>query len=644
MGELLAAVHTPDELRCAVLAGADAVCLHGGNGAFSFDAIRESVRFCRVHGVPVRYAPEAVSDNALADAAADAVACGVDALLVDSPAAVRLCRAVAPKIAIHASAAFGVRTLAGLRFCEALGVARVVLPRSIDLASFAALSHQSSMSLEIALYADGCMDADGTCLLAASSRAGTCPRPCAKACSFGKRGDERLLDAPPIRRIAEAHDWIVRGATAVAVDAGAYTSDAVTLTAAVLADGGCTPEIAERIDAVFSSPPKTARPEETPRVAIRFALLALKDQPTRLAAMDDSGNKAIVDGDPPIPTEFEASKPHWQRILGQTDGTPYRMQSLQASVTEGYDVPDAALRSLRRAALSQLTALRGRIADVQPSPLPERTCLDAPKAAPVWTVSVQSKLQITSELLALKPAVLYVPLGEFGKNASWVDDVPRETALCIVCPRLLPDADFAAVEKSLKALYERGVRQALCSDYAQFGLLKRLGFAIRWDAPRGVKTDSDAFFWADAGCISAACAATLSLAQIQKLQKPLPLEAIVYGRLPLLLTNDCLIRVRSGVCACDGATVKLVDRDGSELPLIAENGACRNLVLSGRKLYLLDKQPELEKLGLWATRLQFTTEHPGEVDIAIKKLRRGAPFDAVVCTRGFYPHGAAATV
>ena len=644
MSELLAAVHTPDELRCAVLAGADAVCLHGGNGAFSFDAIREAVRFCRVRGVPVRYAPETANDDALADAVADAVSCGVDALLVDSPAAVRLCRAVAPKIALHASAAFGVRSLSGLRFCEALGVTRVVLPRGIDLASFTALSHQSAISLEIALYADGCADADGTCLLAASSPAGACPRPCARPCGFGKRGNEHLLEAPPVRKIAEAHDWAVRGAAAVTVEAGAYTADAVALARTVLADGGCTTQTAEKIDAVFSAPPKAARPEETPRVAVRFALLALSDQPTRLAAMDDDGNKAIVDGDAPIPAEFEASKPHWQKILSQTDGTPYRMQSLQASVAEGYDVPDAVLRSLRRAALSQLTALRGRIADVQPSPPPERVCSDAPKTAPVWTASVQSKLQITPELLALKPEVLYVPLREFGKNASWVDDVPRETTLCAVCPRLLPDADYDAVEQTLKALYERGVRQALCSDYGQFGLLKRLGFAIRWDAPRGVKTDGDAFFWADAGCISAACSPTVSLAQIQKLQKPLPLEAVVYGRLPLLLTNDCLIRARSGVCACDGATVKLVDRDGSELPLIAENGACRNLILSGRKLYLLDRQPELAKLGLWATRLQFTTEHAGEVDIAIRKLRRGAPFDAVVCTRGFYPRGAAATV
>lgn len=644
MGELLAAVHTPDELRCAVLAGADAVCLHGGNGAFSFDAMREAVRFCRVHGVPVRYAPETTGDELLADAVSDAVSCGVDALLVDSPAAARLCRAVAPKLALHASPAFGIRTLSGLRFCEALGIVRVVLPRGIDIASFTALSHQSSLSLEVALYADGCSDADGTCLLAASSPVGACPRPCARPCGFGKRGNEHLLEAPPIRKIAEAHDWIVRGAAAVAIDAGAYTADAVALAKTVLDDGGCTPQTAEKISAVFSAPPDAARPEEMPRVAIRFALLALKDQPTRLAAMDDNGNKAIVEGDAPVPTEFEASKPHWQKILSQTDGTPYRMQSLQASVAEGYDVPDAALRSLRRAALSQLTALRGRIADTQPVPPPERTCPDAPKLAPVWTAAVQNKLQITSELLALKPAVLYVPLREFGKNASWVDDVPRETALCVICPRLLPDADYAAVERILKALYARGVHQALCSDYGQFGMLKRLGFAVRWDAPHGIKTDGDAFFWADAGCVSATCSATLSLAQIQKLQKPLPLEAVVYGRLPLLLTNDCLIRARSSVCACDGATVKLIDRDGSELPLIAENGACRNLILSGRKLYLLDKQKELAQLGLWALRLQFTTEHAGEVDIVLRKLRRGAPFDAVVCTRGFYPRGTAVTV
>ena len=112
---------------------------------------------------------------------------------------------------------------------------------------------------------------------------------------------------------------------------------------------------------------------------------------------------------------------------------------------------------------------------------------------------------------------------------------------------------------------------------------------------------------------------------------------LVYGRLLLMLTENCLIRNRTGECSCGAGPVKLIDRKGEEFRIVRDCGTCRSVVLNGKKLYLLDKREDLRRFGLWALRLSFTTENPGEIDTVLSNLN--APFDPGACTRGLYYRG-----
>ena len=106
-----------------------------------------------------------------------------------------------------------------------------------------------------------------------------------------------------------------------------------------------------------------------------------------------------------------------------------------------------------------------------------------------------------------------------------------------------------------------------------------------------------------------------------------------------MLTENCVIKNRSGRCACHSGPTKLVDRRGEEFRVLPDQDTCRSVIYNGKKLYLLDKLPELRGLGLWALRLQFTTENPLEVDSVVSALRVGAVFDPGACTRGLYYRG-----
>ena len=141
------------------------------------------------------------------------------------------------------------------------------------------------------------------------------------------------------------------------------------------------------------------------------------------------------------------------------------------------------------------------------------------------------------------------------------------------------------------------------------------------------------------GLVSATASFEMTLPQIRDLSKPLPTEAIVYGRLPLMLTEHCLMKNRAGVCACETDSTKLVDRIGEEFRVVRDCGTCRSVLLNGKKLYLLDKKDELRRLGLWAVRLSFTTENPAEIDGVLAAWRGEAHFDPGACTRGLYLRG-----
>ena len=138
---------------------------------------------------------------------------------------------------------------------------------------------------------------------------------------------------------------------------------------------------------------------------------------------------------------------------------------------------------------------------------------------------------------------------------------------------------------------------------------------------------------------SATLSFEMTLPQIRDISKAVPCEILAYGRLPLMVTENCLIRGRTGSCTCNLGPTKLVDKTGAEFPIIKDGDKCRNILLNGKKLSWLDRQNDLAKLGLWATRLYFTTENPREVDQVLAAVANPTPFDPGSCTRGLYLRG-----
>ena len=111
---------------------------------------------------------------------------------------------------------------------------------------------------------------------------------------------------------------------------------------------------------------------------------------------------------------------------------------------------------------------------------------------------------------------------------------------------------------------------------------------------------------------------------------------MVYGRLPLMITENCIIHNHSGRHTCANVNL-LTDRKGERFPVVKAPG-CRNEILNSKKLFLADKAGDWQRLGLWSGRLMFTTENargvrpgagalPGPGPLQAQRLTSGACID-----------------
>ena len=136
------------------------------------------------------------------------------------------------------------------------------------------------------------------------------------------------------------------------------------------------------------------------------------------------------------------------------------------------------------------------------------------------------------------------------------------------------------------------------------------------------------------GLISATASFELKLAQIRDLSKAIPTELIAYGRLPLMITENCIIHNHSGQHTCSNVNL-LTDRKGERFPVVQAYG-CRNEILNSKKLFLADRTQDYGRLGLWAARLMFTTENAMECAQVLERYLGQGSYQPNEYTRGLY--------
>ena len=367
-------------------------------------------------------------------------------------------------------------------------------------------------------------------------------------------------------------------------------------------------------------------------VPVRFRCTVRAGIPCVLEAATPDGHAVTVTG--PVPEAARSRAVTTEELcqrLRKTGGTAYRCEEVTAEVDDGLSLPVSAVNALRRDALAALTDARTVPPQRRELPVPPPPAGDCAASSPRFTVSVTTAAQLSPELLALGPARVYVPLELL---AAFTALPEAGTQWCAVLPRVWRDRDEAELRRWLDHAKSLGVTAVLAGNIGHLSLVRDMGFAVYGDYGLNVFNGRSLDYLRKKGLSSACLSFELRFAQLRDLPKCLPAEAIVYGRLPLMITENCLIE-NAGACRCDRPNF-LTDRTGAAFPLLPAYGH-RTEIQNSRVLWLADR-PEYRRLGLAYARLRFTTETPEECVRVFRDYLAGAAASGEF-TRGLYERG-----
>ena len=194
--ELLAPAGSPEHLRAALDAGADAVYLGGeafGLRAkaknFTNEEIKEGIAFAHEHGVKVYITANILAHNQDLEGVkkyfTELKEIKPDALIISDPGVFMIAKEICPEIEIHISTQANNTNYGTYQFWYAQGAKRVVSARELSLAEIKEIRDNIPKDLEIETFIHGamCISYSGRCLLSnyftgRDANQGACTHPC----------------------------------------------------------------------------------------------------------------------------------------------------------------------------------------------------------------------------------------------------------------------------------------------------------------------------------------------------------------------------------------------------------------------------------------------------------------------------------
>lgn len=381
---------------------------------------------------------------------------------------------------------------------------------------------------------------------------------------------------------------------------------------------GSRPENAPDPGELFREARSSYEREDRRTVAVDLSAEILAGAPAKLTASDKMGRSAVVRGPVPEPArsrplELESVRER----LSKTGGTAFRPSEVHVALDPGLSLPASAVNALRRDALEALASLRTAPPERREAPAPPLPEDGFSEKEPVFSVSLSYPGQLTRELLSLAPAVLYLPVERMEAWDARLFERHPDTEFCAVLPRICKDSEEPALRRLLALAREKGCTSLCAQNIGQLSLGRETGLRLRGGFGLNIFNSRSLEQCRDWGLESACLSFELRYEQVRDLQKPLPCEAIAYGRLPLMVTENCLISnagrgcpTRKGLAVPCSGPHTLTDRRGEAFPVLPVFG-CRSEIENSKVLFLAGK-PEYRRCGLAYAQLRFTTETAAE--------------------------------
>lgn len=364
--------------------------------------------------------------------------------------------------------------------------------------------------------------------------------------------------------------------------------------------------------------------DKMPKIAISGEVKMVIGQPLSLSVWDNAGHVATSMSEEIVQKAEETglTNERLRKQLGKTGSTPFLFNDLMIYADEFGTIPIAEINKLRRDSLEKLEAKRK-------IHYPNRVFTEKEVANLVPTTSVQNvtltvsvrnleQLQVVCAMSEVE-TIYYKNLPTLAKAVELVGDSGKK-----LIPQLSLVVEDGSCQRVVKSLKDLNLETVMVGEYGMLGVLKD-HFKVLTDHAFNTNNVLNLSALADLGVAGSTLSYEITGSQIRKLAKhsPLPLEAVVFTRIPLMITKHCPIKThyQSDVGPCKGKYCKvphgLRDRKGKIMPLV-RTGKCKIEILNHEHLIWLKKLNELVASGISRFRLEFTTESEEEMRAAIQ--------------------------
>ena len=654
--ELLCPAGDRAAFEAAIEGGADAIYLGGASfnarinaKNFSREELADSIRLAHTYGVKVYQTVNImVRDREIDElllAAEDSAEDGIDAFIVSDLGAARALHSRLPEIPLHASTQMSVHSSDGARLLEKYGFTRVVPARELPREDIASLVNGSSLEVEIFIHGALCVSHSGQCLFSSivggrSGNRGLCAQPCRLpyGCPSDKACSGYPLSLKDLSLAAHTKEIIDSGVASLKIEGRMKSADYVlgvsriwrrllderrNATADEIAelseifsrggftDGYYTGKIGRSMLGVRSEDDKRASREVahfggiTKKLPIDMKVVLREGEPSRLALSACGKEVAVMGQAPMVALNAPVDEQTLKKQLSRLGDTPFSLAKLEIDLEGRIMMPISAINAMRRegvkAISDELEAKRELCIGEYVKGAPRQMKKTRRVARFLHRESITPLAREFFDLILL-------PLDQYITSDGIADG--------FVMPPVVFDSERERIAGMLDKAKVLSPQMVVAANIGQTEPLKEAfpESELVSDLRFNVANDGSMELLEGMGYGSSILSAELTLPQIRDIRGAK--AAVVYGRLPLMTLEKCVIKELYGGVACDicrNGRALIKDRRGFTFPIARELDH-RNVIYNSIPICMSDKLDELRAAGATDMHFIFTIESGEEVD------------------------------
>ena len=639
--ELLAPAGSMKALEAAVLSGTDAVYLGGSLFSarasavnFNNEELKNAVEFCHLRKVKVYVTVNIlISDKEFEELDKfirfiDEI--GVDAVIVQDIGVAIYIKKIAPNLRLHASTQMTVYDVEGAKHLKNLGFERVVLARELSAEKIKEISQNSGIETEIFVHGAMCLCYSGQCLMSGiiggrSGNKGKCAQPCRLEYQVeDKKGFlMSLKDMCLIKHLKEIESYGVKSlkiegrmkgpeyvGTVVSIyrkylDNESYVSDTdYQKLEKIFYRGGFSDGYFKNKkgkDMFCHTKPDNPylRQEDKFNISEKYKKTNVFmyfrghiGEQLKLTIMDEFGNSSeyVSDSFLEKANNSSASVEKIKDSLNKLGDTVFISKKTEIDIDENVFIPTSEINKARREATAKLKKLIIN-SYMREYSYVKYSNINHKKIYKEFELSVYVSDEKQLETIRKTDCKrIYVPLELNNFKSNEV----------IVLPRISP-------YNLEEILSKTEARTFLVRNIGQLEIARRCNKEIQLDFTMNVFNSFACDFYKNQNIGAITLSTELTLKQIRPLTSIIDCECVIYGKLPMMITENCMIKTSVG-CKHGGY---IYDRtnEGFLIKCLPE---CRNEIYNSKPIIMSDKMDDINTSGIRYGRLNFVDESPEE--------------------------------